>query len=183
MNALARLGHEGIASIVVVDVLREQRDVLLDIGGAALVARLKPCDARVLRELRAEGPDLDDEQPVDRRADAQQDGSARWLPAIVARRQRRAAPAPRSAASRTIDCACIAMSSLPGLSPGLANVHPALARHLGQLRRTACGLDDRNFPRQAARARILLVMPRVRRHRRQARRLFAWIALRALSPK
>src|SRR5450631_97723 len=73
MDALARFSHEGFASLVVLDVLREQRDVLQDVVGTALVAGRQPCYACVLRELRAKRPDLDDEQRLDRSAYAQQE--------------------------------------------------------------------------------------------------------------
>src|SRR5450755_450010 len=49
MDALARFSHEGFASLVVLDVLREQRDVLQDVVGTALVAGRQPCYACVLR--------------------------------------------------------------------------------------------------------------------------------------
>jgi hypothetical protein len=71
MDTLARFGHEGLASLVVVDVLREKRDVLQDVGWTILVAGCQPRNARVLRELRAERSDLDDEQCLDRSANSQ----------------------------------------------------------------------------------------------------------------
>ena len=73
VDAGARLAAERFTSFGIRDVPRQQRDIFFDVGWLDLVSGREPRGAGILGELPTEWSDLDDKEPVDIRANAQQD--------------------------------------------------------------------------------------------------------------